>query len=378
MDSEVELRGQPGEQLRPLARVPEQRRIVRTDEESSLITPFTVLPRRLADSTFAQIAWNLLLFSAVPTGLFAYWIYVNGTSAVPPDLAGVRLALPLAGVWVLATPVLMYWGEHAGARWVGAMANDSEPGWNVQRVRGWKKRVDRLYYPTALLGAAGAMVVIAAAPPRVRGLIPLPDGWYWTAVSLLVFGYFGFIAMGGLNGVIRWVVVVAAAVTGTELRWHPLRPVGRPVVAGCYRISLMFGVFLSCGALFVPALLLVVPELSLAAQAVIWVFITLLLVGGFLIFTIPIATMVTALAWSKRRFLDAVEAPIADYLDEMIRRNPVDNEAKETLDRALKMRQLVVTAKLLPVGQAIRQALLTTVVPVVSLVVSVYQSGALL
>jgi hypothetical protein len=103
---------------------PAQRKASRAlpdDERSSLITPFTVVPRWLARSTAGQVLWNIVLFVALPTTVFSYWI-AKAAVAFPPEYQRLRVALPLAAVWVVVSPVLMYIGERAGAQWIASLA----------------------------------------------------------------------------------------------------------------------------------------------------------------------------------------------------------------------------------------------------------------
>jgi hypothetical protein len=169
-----------------------------------------------------------------------------------------------------------------------------------------KRRIDILYYPNALLGAAAAVTALLFAFPAVRDVIPVPAGW-GTAVQLFVFGQAGFTAIGGLHGVIRWIVVTRAAVSGTTLRWHPFRAPRHHSLARSYQLSLLLVVFFSSGAFFVPALLAVVGRLEPIARTVVWGFIVLLLIGGILIFVVPMATLLTALAGGKRQYVSKVE-----------------------------------------------------------------------
>src|SRR5947209_8353167 len=53
------------------------------DVASSLLTPLTRLPRRLARSPLGQLAWNAAIFALVPTATFVYWISVDSGRTLP-------------------------------------------------------------------------------------------------------------------------------------------------------------------------------------------------------------------------------------------------------------------------------------------------------
>jgi hypothetical protein len=350
------------------------------DEESSLITPFTVIPRLLARSTAGQVTWNVALFVTLPTVLFLNFIIINNSTTLPTQYAELRLALPLAAVWVVASPLLMYSGERAGARWVASLAADADFGWNVERVRAWKRRIDRFYYPTALIGAAAAVAALALALPNIRDVLPVPAVW-GTAVQYFVFAQAGFTAMGGLHGVVRWIVVTRAAVSGTTLRWHPFRMPEHGSLARSYQLSLLLGIGFSSGAFFVPALLAVIPSLDIAAQYVLWGFIILLLMGGVLIFVVPMVTLVTALSKGKNLFLANLETPLSQLLDEIVRSvvstDLAGLQRAHATERLMTIRAGVAAIRLIPAGQTIGRTLLTVVIPVISLILSVLQTNVL-
>lgn len=350
------------------------------DAASSILTPFTKLPVRLARSTVWQVVWNILIFVMIPTALFSYWIVVDTSTPLPEQYRSIRIAIPLAAVWVVSAPLLMFVGEKVGAHWVGLLSADADFGWNADKARRWQERINRLYYPTALSGAVGAVIILAFAGPALDRVAPVPKGW-GTAVKFVVMAQAGFTAMSGLHGVFRWVAVTRAATAGIALKWHPFRPSHHRSLAKAYQVSLMLGIFFSTGAFFVPALLAIANGLNPFARLVLWTFIVLLLFGGVVMFVAPMISLIYALSRGKRQFLAKLESPLGNLIDEFIQRPaPKDHDSlsiADAIQRITAIRSSIIETRLFPVGQTIGRALLTVVIPVVSLVLSVLQSGLL-
>jgi hypothetical protein len=261
---------------------------------------------------------------------------------------------------------------------MAALEADAAFGWNVALVRRRQRQVNWFYYPTGLLGAVGAVIILADVRESLQRTVPVLGG-VAGAVEFAVIAHAGFAAMSGLHGVFRWIVVVRAAVAGPELKWRPFPPPRYASLTMCYRISLILGFSFSLGALFVPTLFVISHNMPPLGRGLVWAFIVLLLTGGVLMFVVPTATLVSALAVAKRRYLDSFESPLGNLLDELAKRplpdDPGSAQLTDAISRMMAIRETIVSTRLVPVGQTAGRIVLTIVIPVVSLVLSVLQTG---
>jgi hypothetical protein len=339
--------------------------------DESLVTVFTVLPRRLARTEAGQLAWHLALFVLLPVVVLTYWIVQLQLHPPAAEHGALRLALPIASIWVMGSPLLLYFGERGVSRWMATIAADADFGWNIERVRLWKRRVDRTYLPTALFGGLAAGTLEYLTLPTMRGVIPIPTSW-GTIFLYYVFVQAGVVVLSGVSGVIQWVALTYAAVSGTTLRWNPFRPPAHDSVTRSYQLSLLFGLAFSCGALFLPTFLAVAGGVVPVGRVLIWGFVGLLLVGGLLIFTVPILNLSRALSRGKRRLVSSLSAPLAAAVHTAAEAEAGTQSIAVPAETAglIALRAAVADQQVFPVGLTAIRAVLTTLVPIVSFVVS--------
>jgi hypothetical protein len=346
---------------------------------SPLITPFNIIPMTLARSGGGRIAWNLGLFVLVPLVIWSYWVFYNWTHALPPSYEPLRIALPLGGLMGALNPVLFSSAERALVRWMSQLETDKAFGWNAARARAKVKAVNRWYYPFCLMGVAAAVVIVTFAEPHITPYASLPVPDPWTLVALyFVASLAGFSAISDLHLVVRWLVAVNAAVTRTDLNWKPFPPPRYPSLTEAYRISLMIAFYFSLGALWIPLLFIIKTDLGPIGSGLVWVFIALLTIGGLLAFTAPFVSIIAALLRSKRRYRDAIDAPIGKALDMFTKQSPDEDSAAEFGDRIIKIleiRNTVASVRVFPIVGILSRAILTVVVPIASLALSLWQTA---
>jgi hypothetical protein len=344
-----------------------------------MITPFSVIPMRLARSGGGRIAWNLGLFVLGPLVIWSYWVFYNWTHALPPSYELLRIALPLGGLMVALNSVLFSSAERAIARWMVQIETDKAFGWNAPRAKAKVRAVNRWYYPFCIIGVTAAVVIITLAKPHISPYASLPGPDPWSLVALYFVGALaGFSSISDLHLVVRWLVAVHAAVTRTELNWKPFPPPRYPSLSEAYRISLMIACYFSLGALWIPLLFAIKADLNPAGSSLVWVFIALLTVGGLLAFTVPFASIIAALLRSKRRYRDAIDTPIGKALDMFTKHSPDEDSAAdfgERITKILEIRNTVASVRVFPIVGILSRAILTVVVPIASLALSLWQAA---
>src|SRR5262245_21099466 len=281
-----------------------------------LITPFNTVPGLIAQSNPAQFAWNVIIFVGPALSLFVYWIVHDYRVDLGTRYQAMRIALPLAAAWIVACPPLFFFLERTLANWIEAMRGDAGFGWRPDRVDARQRMFNWLFYPVGAAGAAGAIALLKFAGPSIGRVAPVPSGW-GTVVEYVIIAQLGFTALAGLHTVLRWIVVVQASVSGSQLKWRPApRPHDMPLSRG-FQISVKGALAFSLGALFVPTLFVIKEGMDTTGRAIVWAFVVLLTAGGSLVLVAPVAALVAALARGRRGYLASLDAPLSDLIDEL-------------------------------------------------------------
>ncbi|HKE63813.1 MAG TPA: hypothetical protein VKB59_04075 [Micromonosporaceae bacterium] len=346
--------------------------------KTGLITPFNTVPGLLAQSKVAQFAWNLIIFVGPALSLFVYWIVHDYRVDLGARYQAMRVALPLAAAWIVVCPPLFFFLERTLAGWIDAMRRDVGFGWRPDRVDKRQRAFNWLFYPVGAAGAAGAIALLKFAGPSIGRVAPAPGGWGVT-IEYVIIAQLGFTALAGLHTVLRWIVVVTAAVSGSQLKWRPSpHPHNMPLSRG-FQISVKGALAFSLGALFVPTLFVIKEGMDAAGRTIVWTFVVLLTAGGLLVLIAPVAALVAALARGRRAYLESLDAPLGKLIDELSVTKDLGQgevgELTETITRVLGLRNAIAAARLVPVGITAGRLLSTLVIPGASLALSLLQTG---
>jgi hypothetical protein len=341
------------------------------------LSPFTEVPRlipALRRRPAAQVGVNLLVFTAVPTGLFWYWFLADVRPALGGDMASLRWAMPLAAVWITVGPLLMQIGEFIEERWLDLLRRSAALGWNLPAVRHQRETLGRFYYPATLTGALAATTSLALALPALREIIPIDGTWSHIA-AFVVIAQVGFTSSSGVHGAVKAITVPGASLRGATLRWGPFRPAELGSIRASYRCYTVFGVLFSVGTVFVPALTFVEGSFSGGARFIVWMFIGALLVNGTAMFVVPSARLYIALRRAKDATLERLDHPVERLFNQVIRDGDEVRQEMFAVHRALTnllaLRRDIAAVPLVPSGRALLNVTLTVVIPITSLVLSI-------
>jgi hypothetical protein len=174
--------------------------------------------------------------------------------------------------------------------------------------------------------------------------------------------------------------LVYAATSSARLHWTPFRAELAWGIRQLYAFAWVEGLIFSCGALFVPAMLGVQPQLTLASKAIVWVFVVLLFTGGLTVFSIPVWLLYRLTRESQERSLDSF-APAIEHAVRVVTApgsiaHPLIQQELCRLDVTLRVRQVIATTEPAPFSFGyIGRAATTLLLPIALTVVQVVTSG---
>lgn len=249
-------------------------------------------PSPLARSGAALTA--SLTLGLPPFLVFGTWMHLVVLRGDPSD----RLvwAIWLAGSWLLVAPALIVVWDLTRAKTLGTLVAQAKiEHWPAGSILRWSKRLDGLLIRQAIFCGLCLVMVVAylEGASQIYGLWHGDPSWsIWTVIGLASCGWLGF-----TFGVGSWGVVVTLVTTYVALRkapregrailWDPFDPdqaAGMERIAGwAYTTAFLF----SCGAVFLPALYLAIPELSLVPQVAGIAIAVVLTTGGLASFLLP-------------------------------------------------------------------------------------------
>lgn len=285
----------------------------------SRLTPYTAVPRRLpwfAATQSRQRLANVLVFCAGPSALYWTWYAAGGGDHIPADYHLLRVAAPLAGLFILIGPLAFQQGEFIYERLLQSISDDaSEDGWDLTSIQQRINQLDRIYYHVTGPLAIATAVAIGYVFYEIRDIAPV-TGTSAKLGALVVLACVGFVTATGVWGAMKVAIIVNTITRTANPTWSPFRtePQG---IHDLFRFAWSEGVVFSLGNITTPALLAVMPRLPTAAKVVSWSFITLTFVGGLLLFAL---TSRWLLAMANRQHVEALDkiAPTLEHLAEQV------------------------------------------------------------
>jgi hypothetical protein len=350
---------------------------------STRLTPYTTVPRHFRWARAArwrERALNLLIFAALPTALFWIWYTSVGVYSIPPDYDRLLLAAPLSALIVSVGPLVFQQGEYIYEQLLRTISRDGADGWNVRLIQEKIDQLDRLYarvtIPLAVATAAsvgyvfhdiGDIAPLASTPARVGAVV--------------VLAFLGLISGTAIWGAVK-VAIIVHTITGTASpTWSPFRR-DPHALHELFRFAWSNGVLFSVGNITVPALVVVMPRLSLASKIISWSFISITFVGGLLLFVLTSRWLFAMADRQRGHALDKL-APTLEDLAERVPLLPT-MRASETvrlrngLEAVMMLRRHIESSTPAPVSRrTIVAATSTLVIPVLLTVVQTFAARLL-
>ena len=352
---------------------------------STWVSPYTSIPRLLPWARPAprrQRLATVAIFALAPTTLFWWWFataVVDRLGSHPPTL---QWSIPTAAVWVTISPLLMQQAEFDLEKLLSEFdSHGSHAGWNLAAMQKCIDSWDRVFYLVVLPVGFAPLLALALSFESLDVIIPVHTVWQRTA-GLIVIGAVGLCSAAGIWGISKAIALIHAATRGAQLRWTAFRAERAWGIRQLYAFAWVEGLMFSCGALFVPAMLGVQPQLTSTSRAIVWVFLVLLFTGGLTVFSIPVWLLYRLTRESQERALDSFAPAIEDAARVVIAPGDVAGVAPDLvgreltrLDLALRLRQAIAGTEPAPFSFGyIGRAAITLVLPIALTVVQIIGS----
>lgn len=253
-------------------------------------TPFVKVPRSISfvDHHPWRERWcAFVIFSLVPTAAFWIWFFVAVLPHIPHKYHGLSYAMPISSLWITFGPILMQQGEFNLERLLKAFNKAGETeGWKFSNIQSGIDRADRIYYWVTIPLGLGAALSLFFAFHALAPIIALHSVWERLVGIFVVFDI-GFVSASGIWGVFMAISVVREATKNVRIIWHPFRSDVPEAISQLYSFVWSVAIIFSVGSVFLPGLLVIRPQIPPVAGAIVLVFVILLFVGGFLLFSVP-------------------------------------------------------------------------------------------
>lgn len=347
------------------------------------VSPYTSVPRLLSwarRSRPRQRLATVAIFALVPTALFWWWFttaVVDRMNGHPPTM---RWAIPTAALWVTISPLLMQQAEFRLEKLLHEFGRyGPRAGWDLDAIRrcvGWW---DRAFYPLVLPVGLAPLLALSLSFRPLDTVIPVHSGWQ-RAAGLVVIGAVGLCSAAGIWGISKAIALVYAATSHAQLRWTPFRTERAWGIRQLYAFAWVEGLMFSCGALFVPAMLGVQPQLTAASKVIVWTFVVLLFIGGLTVFSIPVWLLYRLSRDSQERALDSFAPAIEDAVRVVAAPGGSTHALIERelarLDVTLRLREVIAATEPAPFSFGyVGRAATTLLLPIALTVVQVVTSG---
>lgn len=347
---------------------------------STWVSPYTWVPRRMPwdpGSRARQRLTGVAIFAGAPTALFWWWYttaVVDRLDSQPPTLLW---AIPTAALWITISPLLMQQAEfNLEDLLVEFDRHGADAGWNVAAMQARIRRWDRAFYLLVLPVGLAPMLALALSFGPLNALIPVQSTLHRIA-GLVVIGAVGVCSAAGIWGISKVIALIHAATRDARLRWTAFRAERAWGIRQLYTFAWVHGLYFSCGALFAPAMLGVLPELTRTSRVIVGVFLVLLLLGGVTVFSVPVWSLYQVSRASQDRALRELTVTIEEVAGAVTEpdRDSVEIIQRDLtrLDLALRLREIIDATEPAPfsfgfIGRAATTLLLPIALTVVQIV----------
>jgi hypothetical protein len=342
-------------------------------------TPFVRVPRLLPfvrGHVWRERLCTFLIFSLVPTVFWWTYLLLAVWNHLPQRYIDLRVAMPISSLWVTFGPLLMQQGEFSLERLISAFNKDGpSAGWNFNDIQRSINSSDRAFYwfawPVAIISGAA----ILTAYPALSTVIPLDPYTRFTGVFDLF--VLGFVSGAGAWGVLMAISIVRNATRRANIPWNPFRSERPASVVEIYRFVWSVAIIFSFGSVFLPLIIVLRQRiaLSLLPEVLVIIGMTLLFVGGLLLYSVPVF-MLYQMAQRQRDSALNVFAPLIEEAMSNVR-SPEKRQAmsvvKEyfSLKATLDLRQAVASENPAPVFNVVARAASTLVLPTILTLIQV-------
>jgi hypothetical protein len=320
---------------------------------------------------------NLLIFAALPTTLFWIWYLRIGIHHVPSDYERLLFAAPLSALMVFVAPLVFQQGEFIYERLLHTISRDEEHGWNVRLIQQRIHQLDRIFYLATIPLAVVAAAAVGFVFYDIRDIAPLPSALVKVG-AVVVLAFAGYAAGAGIWGAIKVAVIVHTIASTASSTWSPFRR-DPHALHELFRFAWSNGVLFSTGNITVPALLVVMPRLSLASKIISWSFISVTFAGGLLLFVLTSRWLFTMADRQRGHALDEL-APTLEQLAERVHLLPTMRTGEAVrlrygLEAVMMLRRHIESSTPAPVSRrTIVAATSTLVIPVLLTIVQTFAS----
>ncbi|MDG4767360.1 hypothetical protein O7632_25190 [Solwaraspora sp. WMMD406] len=344
---------------------------------TTFVGPYTSVPRRVAwarRNRGRQRLLAVLIFAAAPTGLFWWWYATAVVDHLGTRPSTLHWAIPTAALWVTLSPILMQQGEFVLERLLADFSRHGRyAGWDLTAMQRRLDRWDRAYFWTVLPVGLAPSLALAVSFEPLTALIPVHTTGQRIS-GLVVIGAVGICSASGIWGITKVIALIDAACGTAGLRWSAFRADRAWGIRELYGFAWLEGLIFSCGALFVPAMLGILPQLRPVSLVIVWLFLLLLSLGGLAVFSIPAWRLYRLSRESQERALDQLAPAIEDAALAVTAPNRLVPERMvgelSRLDLALRLRQAVAATEPAPFSPGFLGRAATTLILPIALTVA--------
>lgn len=346
-------------------------------EVSTWVGPYTSVPRRspwARRRRHRERLLTLLAFALGPTVLFWWWYGTTVVDHLAARPSTLQWAVPTAALWITLAPLLMQQGEFTLEKLLAGFSRyGAQAGWDLNAMQRRLDTWDAAYYYVVPPVGLAPMVALGLSFEPLGVLLPVHSTGQRIA-GLVVIGTVGVCSVSGIWGVTKAIALIHAAARTARLRWSAFRADRAWGIRELYGFAWTEGLMFSCGALFAPAMLGVLPQLTVPSRIIVGVFLLLLTLGGLTVFSIPAWLLYRLSRDSQEQALDELAGSIEDAARAVTRPGQVGQERLwpelSRLDLALKLRQAIASAEPAPFSPGFLGRAATTLILPIALTIA--------
>lgn len=340
------------------------------------VSPYTSVPRLLPWARLSRARQRIAtvaIFALIPTVLFWWWYATAVVDRIDTQPSTLIWAIPTAALWVTISPLLMQQAEFNLEDVLEVFGrHGQDAGWNIEAMQAAVRRWDRAFYVVVIPVGLAPMVALALSFEPLDAYIPVQSVINRIA-GLIVIGAVGVCSAAGIWGISKVLALISEATRGAMLRWTAFRAQRAWGIGQLYSFAWVRGLFFSCGGLFAPAMLGVLPELTLGSRIIVEVFLVLLLLGGVTVFSIPVWQLHQVSLQSQERALEDATETVKDpgrVSTEIVQRDLT------RLDLALRLRTVIAATDPAPFSFGfVGRAATTLLLPIALTMIQILGSG---
>lgn len=321
------------------------------------------------------------IFTLAPSIAFWWWFLTGVRHDVGHSYHALLYAMPLASTWLIIGPLLMQqWEFNVEYVLARLEATKSDGGWDLATVRRAARDADRGYWWFVIPMTVTAPVAFWLAYPAYESQLAL-HGATQQVTGLAVVLVLGAIDSNGWWAAYKSIALVRAATRHVAATWRPFGPVTPTGLAELTRFCWSTAIMFSAGSVSLPALYIIQARLSAGARTIITAFVVLLVLGGLLLYTLPISWLRRLGESQKRKSLALVTPVLARALREVGRldqQTPAEVQRRwYSFDMAMRLRMEITAQNPVALPGLVTRAATTLILPVLLTVLQILVSNTL-